>query len=288
MMITRAPLLNAKQLNDLEKLRHLCHEADGNTIPTYDYLLCLHRSLPCNVLYYQEEELVGFLSVFFFYDNACEVTLMVAPKFRGQKIASILLKEIPSLITPAIKELVFSVPSGKGHAELSPHFHYRNSEYHLEREDHTPAIAPLSITLRPAHFSDLSFLCEIDKACFPEENHPMEARFQELLQDTNYQLFIAEEKGIKAGKIHLHLDHPGQARFTDIAILPAMQKRGLGSAMIAQSINYCLKENRPKLQLEVETTNQHALKLYLQLGFNIKNAYDFWSIPTELFKEKTS
>ncbi len=39
-----------------------------------------------------------------------------------------------------------------------------------------------------------------------------------------------------------------------------------------------LSEGKSRVDLDVETHNKKALNLYIQLGFHIQNACDYWSI----------
>ena len=99
---------------------------------------------------------------------------------------------------------------------------------------------------------------------FPYRPPPVVERFHLLLNDTNYQLFIAQKGGAPVGKAHVHYQHDS-TRLTDIAILPALQGKGLGSALLAHCINGCLSINRSIISLDVETTNHQALNLYTRL-----------------------
>ncbi|MCX7119079.1 MAG: GNAT family N-acetyltransferase [Legionellales bacterium] len=94
MMITRAHQMSLKQLEDLEALMARCQKADLNTIPIYKHLIDKLHTLPCNILYYDNEKLIGYLRSFFFYTNACEIALMVDPSSRRRGIARAMLKEI--------------------------------------------------------------------------------------------------------------------------------------------------------------------------------------------------
>jgi N-acetylglutamate synthase-like GNAT family acetyltransferase len=290
-MLTKNHLLNALQLDQLDKLLEQCKQHDGNSIPTYQHLLSIARSTPCNILYFDQGQLVGFLSLFFFYEDACEVTLLIAPAYREQDLSLQLLKEAAPMISKEIKKLIFSVPH-----KLKPSLNFMDdsllsqgptsSEYQLHRDGNEPLPDSKKISIRPAILADLSFLCAIDSACFPAQQGDMATRFRELLDDTNYQLFIAQHEGVPVGKLHVHHEQMDSIRFTDIAILPAMQKKGFGSAMIALCINQCLAIHQSNINIDVTANNEHALNLYLSLGFEVINAYDFWCVSTDELKAK--
>ena len=282
--LTRHHQLDQKQMLDLDALCIDCKNTDKNIVAIYKHLLSQNRLFPCNLLYYQEEKLVGFLSTFFFYEDACEIAIMVAPAWRRQGIATYMLNDIlPRIDSQQIKKLIFSVP-----AELNNHrlplqgFCYQSSEYQMLRQLPDPLlITNKELLVRPAVLADIPTLCVIDATCFTTPQPNMARRLEQLLHDSSYTLFVAEKEGEIIGKAHISWQQDS-ARLTDIAILPLFQRFGCGSALIAHCINYCLTTNHANIHLDVEVNNQDALRLYLRLGFIVDNAYDFWSIPIEM------
>ncbi len=289
-MLTNAQMvnnhqLNTQQLNDLEHLGNRCKMSDGNYLNVYPHILIQNRPMPCNVLYYQEERLIGFLSAFFFYEDTTELVVMVDPSFRKRGVATQLIHQImPLLLLQKIKHLVFPAPHNLNDTWLTAkHFVHQNSEYQMQYKGNQPiALRINNLTVRDATEVDVPVLCNMDNACFPSSAHDMSKRFYMLLNDPHYKIFILLNKGIPIGKAHVY--HPtDEARLTDIAVLPHHQGQGFGGYLLAHCVNHCLAAEQHLISLDVETTNQHALKLYKRLGFDVINAYDFWSIPIELF-----
>src|ERR1700744_916642 len=97
-MLTTNNQLDATQLSALEDLADLCKKADGDLPPMYYHILEQKRISNNNFLYFQKDKLIGFLSVYFFYTDACEVSLIVAPKHRRKGIAKKLLLEALPLV----------------------------------------------------------------------------------------------------------------------------------------------------------------------------------------------
>ncbi|WP_392553359.1 ribosomal protein S18-alanine N-acetyltransferase [Orbus wheelerorum] len=59
-----------------------------------------------------------------------------------------------------------------------------------------------------------------------------------------------------------------EATLFNIAIHPDFQKQGLGSTLLTQLINELEQQNIHTLWLEVRASNQAAIALYQQMGFN--------------------
>ncbi|OCH99009.1 hypothetical protein A8135_09680 [Legionella jamestowniensis] len=269
------------QLQAIQDLAALCREQDGGIPSFYNHLLLQKRPTENNVFYYQDDQLLGFLSVYFFYEDACEVSLLVAPAHRRQGIAKQLLTTIiPLLIAKEMNTLIFSSPTTiNSHWLTEQAFIYRNSEYHMLRKSYEPIfIANPKLQIRKAILDDIPVLCSIDEACFSGQQENMMSRFSLLLNDSNYTLLLALHNNDGVGKAHIHWQPKG-AIFSDIAILPQHQGQGWGGELLSYCINQALALGKSKLMLDVETTNQNALNLYIRLGFKTANVSDYWMIP---------
>lgn len=91
-MIHQNRKLSSEQLEALLALRFDCQAFDGNMTPIYPHLLAFERPHAGNFLYYHNGLLIGFLAVFFFYEQAVEISLLVHPRWRKKGIAQQLLK----------------------------------------------------------------------------------------------------------------------------------------------------------------------------------------------------
>ncbi|KTD20915.1 N-terminal acetyltransferase, GNAT family [Legionella lansingensis] len=286
-MIISNTQLDEKQLQSVETLAALCQDYDGGIPALYYHLLTQKRTSENNVLFLQDEQLIGFLSIYFFYSDACEVSLLVSPSHRRQGIAKQLLKTIlPLLRAKEIKSLIFSMPSLKDNTWLTQRgFFYCHSEYQMQRNSYEPILIPApNLEIHKADLSDIPALCAIDEACFSGQQVDMTTRFQMLLNDNNYTLMLALHEKKPVGKAHIHWQEKG-AILSDIAILPQHQGRGWGGEMLAYCINHALTQGKTKLTLDVETSNRNALNLYTRYGFTTINASDFWLIPVDKMAE---
>lgn len=279
-MIIKTNQINEPQQNELKQLEAQCKKIDGSVPNLYFHILSQHRAFPASFLYYQQNQLVGFLSVYFFYDEAAEVSVLVHPDFRKQSIARELLRTMLTLVqSQNCTKLIFSSPSKVNNNWLEAlGYTYLHSEYHMKRDELTPVLDfNHSLTFRKASLKDLPVLCSIDELCFPQKQGNLSDRFDHLLDSREYQLILAYYNDLPIGKAHLRWQ-PNGATLSDIAITPQQQGKGFGSALIAHCINLALSEGKSLLNLDVETHNQRALNLYTQLGFSVHNACDYWSI----------
>lgn len=282
-MLIQIPQLNDHQLNQLDQLCAHCKSVDGNLVATYRHLLGRNRQRPANILYQKsadDNQLTAFLGAFFFLETSCEIALMVAPHCRGQGIAKQLIQAIlPLAQSEKTKQFIFSSPHQLNTPWLkAAGFAYRNSEFEMirtGRNSHSGYTAPPFIRIATHH--DISALQAIEAACFATHKNSHSMPFQDLLFNPEYTIFVIEHDQQLVGKAHINWQ-PDEARFSDIAVLPHYQHRGLATALLTNCIHHVHSKHQYNIILDVETTNAGALELYTRLGFTIHNAHDYWSI----------
>lgn len=279
-MLTSTHFLDENQLTELDALCAECKKADGNIVAIYRHLLDKARPIACNILYYDQKRLIGFLRTFFFFEGTCEIAMMVDPAYRRRGIARQMFHEIEAYIHPLdTQTLTFSVPHGINQDWLtSLGLSYQGSEYRMHYQP-TTMIQKKATNVRLATYEDIPLLCNIDVSCFPKQRADLEFRFQGLIDDPECEIFIIHQEGVPVGKTHLFWYTDG-VRLTDIAVLPQAQRRGFASTLISHCIDHALAANKSDITLDVETDNKNALNLYVRLGFVVSNAHDYWNIPT--------
>jgi ribosomal protein S18 acetylase RimI-like enzyme len=279
-MIKNTNQMNEQQLDELKQLAEQCKQQEGSTPNLYTYILSQQRAFPASFLYYKQQALVGFISAYFFYDDAVELSLLVHPLYRKQGIAKQLLQSILPLVQlHHYARLIFSAPTNLNHSVfLSYGYAYSHSEYYMERSDLTPILdSSRNLTFTKATIKDIDTLCALDDLCFPEQHGDLLKRFEHILDNRKYELFVAYLHNTPIGKAHIRWESKG-ATLSDIAITPQQQGKGYGTALIAHCINQALSEGKPAINLDVETHNKRALDLYTRLGFTVHNACDYWTI----------
>lgn len=269
--------LDDLQLLEVDTLLKQCAVADGNTIPIYPHLLKKQRAPSSILLYHQDEQLIGFLSVYFFYESGCELALMVSPQYRLKGIGRALLQTIiPILKAQDIRQIYFSTSIARTEWLLAKGLRYDYSEYAMHWFPDTPLLPPQpGLQIRIAHHADIVDLNAIDAVCFPEQAHDMSQRFEKLLTQKEYQIFIVEYQSQLIGKAHLFWDGD-KVQLLDIAILPAFQHQGFGGALITHCLQHGVIHGCALVSLSVMSSNQKALDLYKKLGFSMVNTCDYF------------
>ncbi|KTD76616.1 GNAT family N-acetyltransferase [Legionella waltersii] len=279
-MIKQINQINDYQTKELEALVDACKKNDGSVPNVYPHILKQERAVPACLLYYKNNSLVGFLSVYFFYEDAVEISVLVHPKHRKKGIAKKMLQQIePLLVTQGYYNLLFCNPAGVNDKWLKKRgFVFIHSEYFMERDDLNPLLNQnQSLTFRLATPEDIPILCALDEVCFPDKSQNLVSRFEQIMSERDYEIILAIADNHPIGKSHIRWQ-PKCATLSDIAVLPKEQGKGLGTALIAYCINIALSEGKTVVNLDVETHNTKALDLYVRLGFHVSNACDYWLI----------
>ena len=275
--------LNHSQINNVRQLSQRCKRIDNNAIPLYINILQQPRHLPLNLLYYRQNKLLGFLSLFFFYKDGCELTLMVDPSHRHQGIATQLLAAItPLIITKNLPAIYFASPKDRNYS------HYINSGFSLQNtEIQMRLVTPLwlkipeNITFENARFEHLQILVEMDNVCFASEGGDID-QFNKILDDPNYLIIIIYLNQAPIGKVHLQRNEFG-IKLSNMAILPNYQGHGNGAYLINHIIEYVIQNSSLPLILDVDSNNKKAFNLYKKMGFEIIDTWDMWKAPTNTF-----
>ena len=281
-MITQTYQLNSLQLQQLNELDELCQKVDAGSPALYRHLLIEKRPSNSTLLYYKNDQLIGFLSVYFFYNEACEISLLVHPNYRRQKIATQLLQQIlPLLHEKSIRCVIFS--TSPSFSWLSTRgLSYMESEYHMERVGTAPALLPTPVlAISHASSDDLTAIVEIDTLCFSSKaNSPQHVA--DLLKNPHYTLLVARYQGQIIGKAHSRRSDDSLFFLSDIAILPSFQGYGFGRELVAQAINAVLMQGATQIVLDVTANRQsNAFRLYSHHGFKITQQYDYWAVSLD-------
>lgn len=277
--------LTSQQLDDVRKLAHTCQKADGYLLPTYPHILTTPRHYPSTYMHYENKKLLGFIGIYFFYQDAVEITLMVHPDARRLGIATQLINRIiPILSALNLSDVIFSgMPKALESWLLEKEFKYYESEFEMMRfsKERIDVNAPKLLIQKATH-NDLAILNMIDQACF-DDNLVDVSRLNQLIEDRQYKIMVGLYDQTIIAKAHIRwLDDT--AKLSDIAVTPQHQGKGFGREMIAHCINYSLDTHNLPASLDVQTKNVTAIKLYTKLNFETINQIDFWKIS--LYKLK--
>ncbi len=135
---------------------------------------------------------------------------------------------------------------------------------------------------RPMTADDLDAVMEIEQQCFTD---PWKrSGFESSLTERAAHLMVlspADDQSCVAGYCCLY-ETLGDGDIVNVAIDPAMRRRGLGWQMIHELVNYGRALKVERYFLEVRESNTAGIKLYESLGFKTYGIRkNFYTMPTE-------
>ena len=138
--------------------------------------------------------------------------------------------------------------------------------------------------LRRCELGDIIPVMEINLRTLPE--HYSDYFYESLLEELPEAFVVAEISGKIVGYIMCKMEH-GFSNFkklgfvkkghvVSIAVLDEYRKKGIGNALVKESVNGVKLRKCDEFYLEVRCSNNEAVRLYEKYGFIIKqqlNAY---------------
>lgn len=268
--------LKDKQLEDIRILQQEC-EREGFTLKlNWETLRSRNGVNKNDFLHYDGLKLVGFLGLYDF-GNKVEMCGMVHPDYRRQGIFTKLLEEaIRSAVERNFKLILLNSPaqshSGTEFLKQLP-CEFAFSEFQMkwsetELDDYGDAV------VRPSRRDDEETEIQLDIQCFQFTKQEAKDYYQRILYEDTLKTMMIEKDGRAVGKIRV--DHSDRESWIyGFSILPKYQGKGLGRKALKKIVaEQC--QLGYDIFLEVEATNDHALRLYESCGFKTIQRQDYY------------
>lgn len=279
--------LSLLELQQIQALARACEQYEGLTMKlNWSLLHTRPPNLVNDFLCYQHSKLVGYLALYTFDGTPqAEASVMVHPAHRQWGLCRRLLKAAGEvLIARQIFDILFicEEKSGAGQACLKTiGASYENSEYKMTLGQPVSPTRVPGLELRLARVDEHPLLAQLDQVCF--DITPQAAL--EMLENTalaeQRRTFVAKLEGQLAGKIQVMLGRE-EIYIFGFCLLPELRGRGLGRAMLTQTLQQLTLERRQPISLEVAVKNSPAFDLYRRCGFQVVTTYDYYRYPINL------
>jgi ribosomal protein S18 acetylase RimI-like enzyme len=275
--------LTAEEITEIAQLAQICDAHDHATMRVnWDSLASRSGNEINDFLYYKDGRLVGTLSLYTFGRAEAETSAMVHPDERRKGIFGILADvAIGELRRREIPKLIFFCDheSRAGIAALEAiGARYGYSEYKMALgEPRMPASFDERLRVERAGREDAADVAHIIALCFGADEADMRRGIEKNVGSESRRYIIARLDGAPIGALNLQIDEKGSGIY-GFGVLPEQRGRGYGRQILARTIEYALAEGRRPVILEVAPENERALGLYLSVGFQETNRYDYYII----------
>lgn len=235
--------------------------------------------------YYENGQLLGYLSIFSMESTTAEINGFVHPEHRRKGIfRALVAAACDELKRRGTGRILFTVDkvseSGKGFVEAVG-AEYRFSEYSMGlKEEKAYNVTHADLKLRPATEADFEFMVHCSSSAFGD---PVEMT-RELLIKTgtpDRKSYIAELGNERIGLMRVLETGDTGAYLHGFSILPEHQGRGYGRQILGATVQMLKEQGRVKQELDVEVDNANALGLYQSCGFETTCGYDFYEVTPQ-------
>jgi mycothiol synthase len=275
--------LAAAALAAAAALRDLCNREDGLDLKVQVESAPWERgSGPNRFLYWQDGALVGFAGL----DEGgdIEVCGMVHPAYRRRGIGRALLDAARSEARARGKSsiLLIGEDASPGARALAAAVDAPRefAEHHMELQGPgpQPPAAP-RVEMRRATLEDIDALTEITAAAFGDPEEFVRSRVTADLPDPQQRFYVGWYEGRPVGSLKVYTHGPGAGIYA-FGVRPADRGKGLGRAILTETIRLMQAEGRNPMTLEVETANTPAVHLYESCGFATTTTYGYYRVET--------
>lgn len=269
--------LNQALIDQIITLEKICQLADGTHKDIYfDSSFNFDQEMPSSFLAFEDNQIVGFLSIYADNQEEAEVSLIVHPDYRQQGIATALLKEA-ELVKDSyhIDSFVFVTERNfmNNHPFVSEKMVEETDtlELLLHAEPFVGAMNDIDfsdsdITVRLGRAEDIPEIAALQAIAFDETYEISERYARESMESMENLIYVFLKEGVIIGSTAVNLT-PNYYYLFSLAVLPGLQDQGVGTAAMAQVMQYLNEIESLPYKLSVEKSNVPARKLYANNGF---------------------
>jgi ribosomal protein S18 acetylase RimI-like enzyme len=279
-MIELARGLSPRDLRDLAALERRALAADGGRLKLEWQVLRARAGQDVeDVLWWEDNRLLGFLGLYAFGAPTVEIAGMVHPAARRRGIATALLAAAVAVCRErGYQQALLVTPHGSAAGRAFA----QHQAAVLEHSEHVLLLldAPIDgpadprIALRTAASADAPQLSELLAAAFGEPPVDLGDR----LVEAGARTVVVELDDLIVGTIRVTRDGD-TASIYGFAVDPGRQGRGIGRDVLRRVCHGLREDGVQRIGLEVAVENDHALGLYTSLGFIQTTTEDYYEIP---------
>lgn len=281
--------LNYTDYTHISRLQRYCLDHDKTTLKLeIDYKLSRTEGKTGAInginefMYYNGDELIGYIGICHFGGDTIEVNGMVHPEFRKKGVFKrlfCLLKE-EWLKRNARNMLLLSdsnFVSGQEFIKTSGACH-EYSEYEMFlRSDVKKDLSLNNVTLRKACNKDAIEIARQNSIFFNVEFIEEDVRMPEDEEKRGMITYMAEVDNKIVGKVNLEISNDIGGIF-GLGVIPEYRGKGYGREILLGAVEKLKERNSRAIMLQVAVKNNKALNLYKSCGFVETSTMDYFLI----------
>ncbi len=282
MIIIHTNQLDEAKTAEIRALEEKCREHDGLKAAVFlSNEINFDPNISCFFTCYEEQTLVGFLSLFVPTQAEAEVSAFTLPEYRKTGVFhSLLAAAREELKRYEVKRLLFVCePQSAAAKAVITHYgaKYEFSEYLMHFDRVTALPAPGAVALRAAARNDLSALISLSTRTFGDDEAEARSMLEKSMDSPEIDCYSALLNGRIIGMCNVNREGEELSIF-GVGVEQDLQGKGYGRQMLSALLReLCEKETR-KITLEVNSENAAAYHLYKAIGFSVETQFDYYGL----------
>jgi len=281
--------LNQYDFNEINNLKNLCSEIDKTSLKLeLDYKLSkvkLKDKCINNInefMYYNDNELIGYIGICQFGGDTVEVNGMVHPDFRRNGIFKKLFflvkdewykRNSQNMLLLSDRSSTLGIQFIKDNSDIYDHSEYEMFLKHDVKQEESA----YTVKLRNSTINDAKEIALQNSIYFDIEYNGEEYSMTE--EDASF-IYIAEVNTKVVGKVHLEISNCVGGIF-GLGVLPEYRSKGYARQILNISINKLKEKGTKEIMLQVSVTNKNALNLYKSCGFEETSTMDYYKLSKQ-------
>lgn len=286
MEIQKKCSLTECEIQQMKDLAHICGQHDQIDYSSdlhVNFLTARNKEEIHDFLLYDDTQLVGALSMYDFErPTKLELIGFVHPNYRKQYIGTTLLQTAMKEIRLREADEALLIMNGESASGKAFAIHmklpYLYSEYSMEfKANEAQKRTKNAIQLTLASSKSLLDLIEISSKAFGDLVENTATWLQKMMDSSSHQVYSALIDKKVIGTITVSKEDQSTT-LSGFAVHPSYQGKGYGKDILMSMVHTLITKGASTIELDVETKNNHALKLYTQCGFEMKTKYDYYNV----------
>lgn len=280
--------IDESQEEQIRELEEICNLAEKPFLQSYVYLDSKANAEPdrdCFYLLYEDNELVGFLSIFAPGEDG-EITAFIHPTYRRKGFFTALLKRVTfdwddlksfSLVTqPAstsVPAVVKKLKADYLFSEYMMTFHGKTFPRMKNKKGFQP------VTLIKAKDADAEKAVPLLASLFHMELEDAEGWFFRLCESPDTTVYFAKAGNAVVGTGCFTIEEERMTLFA-IGVKKALRGRGYGQDILHQLIEQWEQAyHSTDLSAELDSEHPEAVSLFKKYGFETEIQFDYFRLP---------
>ncbi|USK98944.1 GNAT family N-acetyltransferase [Bacillus tropicus] len=286
MEIQKKCSLTECEIQQMKDLAHICGQHDQIDYSSdlhVNFLTARNKEEINDFLLYDDTQLVGALSMYDFErPTKLELLGFVHPNYRKQHIGTTLLQTAMKEIRLREADEALLIMNGESASGKAFAIHmklpYLYSEYSMEfKANEAQKRTKNALQLTLASSKSLLDLIEISSKAFGDSAENTATWLQKMMDSSSHQVYSALINEKVIGTITVSKQEQSTT-LSGFAVHPSYQGKGYGKDILMSMVHTLITKGASTIELDVETKNNHALKLYTQCGFEMKTKYDYYNV----------